>query len=188
MADTCKALFGAGCFWGVQYYFDQVPGVVKTTVGYSGGRTVNPDYYSIHDNETGHVEVTLVEYDPAIVSYDNLVRHFFRMHNPTLFNSDGINVGSTYRSALFYFDQQQLDVANRVKAEFQKMYAEPIVTEIAAAGPFYEAEPFHQKFTERTGRGTCHVAYAPIDGEVTALPSAEDKLSGLRNWLTRYSR
>ena len=185
---TEKVIFGAGCFWGVQYYFDQVPGVLKTTAGYSGGHTENPDYYSIHENDTGHAEVVLVEYDPAVVPFETLVRHFFRMHDPTLHNSDGINYGSNYRSALYYYDQAQRDTIERIKAEAQKMYDDPIQTEIAPAGAFYEAEPFHQKFTERTGRGTCHVPYEAIEGELRTAPDHTDTMSKLRDWLTSHSR
>ena len=185
---TEQIIFGAGCFWGVQYYFDQVPGVVRTTAGYSGGHTADPDYYSIHEMETGHAEVVLVEYDPAQVTAEVLVRHFFRMHNPTLRNSDGINFGSTYRSVLFYYTEAQRDTAERIREEAQQMYKNPIVTEIAPAGPFHEAEPFHQKFTERTGRGTCHVPYEPIEGTLQSAPRHDDTMAKLRDWLAGHSR
>ena len=158
-----KAIFAAGCFWGVQYYFDMVPGVVKTVVGYTGGRTKDPNYWSIHEEETGHVEAILIEFNPKRVSYETLVNHFFRIHNPTLLNAaDGINIGSTYRSALFYFNESQRKTAEKVRDKIQKSYKQPIVTELSPASKFYEAEPDHQKFTERTGRGMCHVAYEPI--------------------------
>jgi peptide-methionine (S)-S-oxide reductase len=183
-----KALFGAGCFWGVQYYFDQVPGVTKTTVGYSGGHTDNPDYYSIHDDDTGHAEVVLIEFDVEQVSYETLVRHFFRLHNPTLLNSDGINVGSTYRSCAFYFDDDQKQTIETVRDAIQPMYKDPIVTEIAPAGKFWEAEPFHQKFTERTGRGTCHVPYEELKGDVTPPPKHDDTMAKLRDWLAGHAR
>lgn len=185
---TGKIIFGAGCFWGVQYYFDQVPGVLRTTAGYSGGHTADPDYYSIHEAETGHAEVVLVEFDPDVVPFEVLVRHFFRMHDPTLHNSDGINFGSTYRSVLYYFDDEQLAIVGRIKVEAQRMYTDPIVTEIAPAGAFYEAEPFHQKFTERTGHGTCHVPYEAIEGELQSAPDHTDTMAKLRGWLTGNSR
>jgi peptide-methionine (S)-S-oxide reductase len=184
-----QAMFGAGCFWGVQYYFDQVPGVVKTTVGYSGGHTENPDYYQIHEEDTGHAEVTLLEFDPAVVSYETLVRHFFRMHNPTLRNSDGINFGSNYRSCAFYYDDMQKEVLERVRDQLQPMYEDPIVTEIMPAKKFWEAEPFHQKFTERTGRGTCHVPYEPLEsGEARPPQDHKDTMSKLRGWLEQRSK
>lgn len=160
---TKQAIFAAGCFWGVQYFFDMVPGVVKTVVGYTAGRTENPDYYGIHQKETGHAEAILIDFDPKKVSYETLVKHFFRIHNPTAPNAaDGINIGSVYRSALFYFDDQQKKISEKVRDQVQKMYNRPIVTEFAPAGKFYPAEDYHQKYTERTGRGMCHVAYEPI--------------------------
>lgn len=163
MSRTETAIFAAGCFWGVQYYFDMVPGVVKTIVGYTGGHTPNPNYWGIHEQDTGHVEAILIEFNPSIISYEKLVGHFFRIHNPTALNAaDGINIGSTYRSALYYFNNEQKKIAEKVRDEIQKSYKKPIVTEIAPTGKFYKAETEHQKFTERTGRGMCHVAYEPI--------------------------
>lgn len=160
MADT---IFAAGCFWGIQYYFDMIPGVLKSTVGYTGGHTENPDYSSIHDNDTGHVEAILIEFNPQKVSYEKLVEHFFRIHNPTAMNAaDGINIGSIYRSALFYKDEVQKKTAEKVRDKIQKSYDKPIVTKFVEAGKFWPAEDFHQKFTERTGRGMCHVAYEPV--------------------------
>ena len=163
MVKTKKAIFAAGCFWGVQYYFDQIPGVVSTLAGYAGGQTKNPSYEEVLSHATGHAEALLVEFDPQKVSYQTLVKHFFRLHDPTALNAaDGINVGDNYRSALYYFDNQQQATAEKVKAEIQKQYDRPIVTEFAPAGEFYKAEDYHQKFTARTGRGMCHVAYKPF--------------------------
>lgn len=183
-----QAIFGAGCFWGVQYYFDQVPGVLKTLCGYAGGHTDNPDYYSIHDEDTGHAEVVLVTFDSNLVTYETLVRHFFRMHNPTLLNSDGINVGSNYRSILIYYENEQKVVAETVRNSVQPMYKNRIVTEITPFQNFYEAEPFHQKFTERTGRGTCHVPYEPLEGNVTRPPKHSETMAKLRAWLASDPR
>lgn len=157
-----QALFAAGCFWGVQYYFDQVPGVTKTTVGYTGGHTENPTYEQVCAHTTGHAEAVLIEYDPEQVSYETLVRQFFRMHDPTQLNRQGPDIGDNYRSAIFYFDDEQKHTAERVKAALQPQFAKPIVTEITAAQTFYGAEPYHQKFTEKTGRGMCHIPYEPI--------------------------
>lgn len=163
MMKTEKAIFAAGCFWGVQYYFDQIPGVIKTTAGYSGGHTKAPSYEDVLSHGTGHAEALLVEFDPANVEYETLVRHFFRLHDPTALNAaDGVNVGDNYRSALYYFSDEQKRVAEQVKAEVQKKYDKPIITEFKAAGEFYPAEDYHQKFTERTGRGACHIAYEPL--------------------------
>lgn len=159
---TATALLGAGCFWGVQAYFDQVPGVIETTVGYSGGHVANPTYEMVCSHTTGHAEVTKVEFDPEKISYADILRQFFRMHDPTQLNRQGPDVGDSYRTAIFYFDDVQRETAEKVKAEQQAKFDKPIVTEITKAGPFYEAEDYHQKFFEKTGRGACHVPYAPI--------------------------
>lgn len=159
---TEKAIFAAGCFWGVQYYFDQVPGVVKTTAGYTGGHTRNPTYDDVWSHHTGHAESVLVEFDPGKVSYETLVKQFFRMHDPTQLDRQGPDIGDEYRSAIFYFDQEQRKTAIQVRNQAQKQKDKPIVTEIEPAGPFYDAEPYHQKFTERTGMGMCHIPYAPV--------------------------
>ncbi|HET8709319.1 MAG TPA: peptide-methionine (S)-S-oxide reductase MsrA [Candidatus Saccharimonadales bacterium] len=157
-----EAIFAAGCFWGVQYYFDQIPGVVSTTVGYTGGEAENPTYEDVCSQTTGHAEAILVEFDSSKVNFETLVRHFFRMHNPTELNRQGPDIGSNYRSAIFYVTDEQKDVAEAVKNELQATYDKPIVTEITEAGPFYAAEDYHQKYTERTGRGACHVSYEPL--------------------------
>lgn len=157
-----EAIFAAGCFWGVQYYFDQVPGVTKTEVGYSGGHTKDPTYEEVCTHTTGHAEAVRLEFDPSIVSYEVLVRHFFRMHDPTQLNRQGPDVGDSYRSAIFYLSDEQKVVAERVRDEVQKGMEKPIVTQIVAAGPFYEAEDYHQKYAERTGRGMCHIPYRPL--------------------------
>lgn len=157
-----KAIFAAGCFWGVQYYFDQVPGVIKTTVGYTGGHTENPSYEAVCTHTTGHAEAVLIEFDPTKLSYEKLVRQFFRMHDPTQLNRQGPDVGDSYRSAIFYFDDGQRQTADQVKLELEPKFDKPIVTQIAPAAEFYPAEDYHQKYTERTGQGMCHVPYEPI--------------------------
>ncbi len=162
MMTTSKIILAAGCFWGVQYYFDRVPGVVKTTVGYTGGTTKNPTYEEVCSRATGHAEAVEIEYDPSKVSVDILVRQFFRMHDPTQLNRQGPDVGDQYRSAIFYFDDAQKNVAEAVKTELQKDMSKPIVTEITPTTTFYPAEDYHQKYTERTGHGMCHIAYAPV--------------------------
>jgi methionine-S-sulfoxide reductase len=157
-----QAIFAAGCFWGVQFYFDQVPGVVSTVVGYTGGHTVDPSYEAVCTHTTGHAEAVLVEFDPSQVSYETLCRQFFRMHNPTQLNRQGPDVGDSYRTAIFYFDEEQKHIATECKEAAQTNFKDPIVTEITAAGPFYEAEDYHQKYAERTGRGMCHIPYQAI--------------------------
>jgi peptide methionine sulfoxide reductase msrA/msrB len=146
----------------VQYYFDQVPGVVKTTVGYTGGQTKNPTYDDVLTHTTGHAEAVLVAFDPKKVSYRTLVRHFFRMHDPTQLNRQGPDVGDNYRSAIFYSDDGQKMIAAKVRDMVQLERKSPIVTEIMPAGKFYQAEEYHQKYTEKTGIGMCHVPYEPL--------------------------
>lgn len=157
-----QAIFAAGCFWGVQYYFDQVPGVIKTTVGYSGGHTENPTYEAVCTHTTGHAEAVLIEFDPAQIDYEKLCRQFFRMHDPTQLNRQGWDVGDSYRTAIFYFDEDQRQTADAIKFELAPKFDKPIVTEVSKAITFYPAEGYHQKYTERTGRGMCHVPYEPI--------------------------
>lgn len=152
----------AGCFWGLQYYFDQVPGVVTTTVGYTGGHTKNPSYDDVCTHTTGHAEATLVEFDPEKVSLAVLLKQFFRMHDPTELNYQGPDIGDEYRSAIFCFTQEQRQEAIEIRNLTQKQIDKPIVTQIEMAGPFYKAEAYHQKFTERTGIGMCHIPYAPV--------------------------
>jgi methionine-S-sulfoxide reductase len=158
-----KAIFAAGCFWGVQDYFDQVPGVVETTVGYTGGHTENPTYEQVCGHKTGHAEAVLVEFDPKKVSYETLCKHFFRLHNPTQLNRQGWDIGDNYRSAIFYFDNEQKTVAEKARAGAQDNYKKRIVTEITPARIFYPAEDYHQKYTQKTGRGARHVAYEPVE-------------------------
>lgn len=158
-----QACFAAGCFWGVQYYFDQVPGVVSTQVGYTGGSKEDPTYEEVCYNHTGHAEAVLLEFDPTLVSYETLCRHFFRLHDPTQLNRQGPDIGDQYRSALFYVTDTQREVAQRVIDDVQAATPEQIVTIVEQLGPFYRAEDYHQKYTERTGRGMCHVPYAPLD-------------------------
>jgi len=159
---TQKALFAAGCFWGVQYYFDQVPGVTRTTVGYTGGHTQHPTYEEVCTHTTGHAEAVLIEFDPAKVSYQTLLKQFFHMHDPTQLNRQGPDVGDNYRTAIFYFDDEQKAQAEAAKKLAQASFTEPVVTEVTKAGPFYEAEAYHQKYAERTGRGMCHIPYEPM--------------------------
>lgn len=157
-----KAIFAAGCFWGVQYYFDEVPGVIKTTVGYTGGNTENPTYEQVCFHKTGHVEAALLEYDNDLVSYATLVKHFFRLHDPTQINRQGPDVGDQYRSAIFCFDDTQQQIAEQVRAELAPGFDKPIATKIKLASVFYPAEDYHQKYAAKTGRGMCHVDYKKI--------------------------
>lgn len=157
-----KAIFAAGCFWGVQYYFDQVSGVTASRVGYTGGHTENPSYEDVCTHTTGHAEAVELEFDESQVSYEVLVKQFFRMHDPTQMNRQGPDVGDSYRSAIFFVDDAQKQAAQSVLQDAQQNFDEPIVTQIVPAAVFYQAEDYHQKFAERTGRGACHIPYEPM--------------------------
>lgn len=157
-----KALFAAGCFWGVQDYFDQVPGVIATTVGYTGGTLKNPTYEQVCTETTGHAEALLIEFDPGVVAYADLLTHFFRMHDATQINRQGPDVGSSYRSAIFYVDDEQRRQATAAKQAAAVQVEAPIATEITKAHDFYPAEEYHQKFVKKNGFGACHVPFAPL--------------------------
>jgi methionine-S-sulfoxide reductase len=159
------ATFGAGCFWGVQYYFDEVPGVLQTEAGYTGGHVDNPGYWDVVGHGTGHVEAVRVEFDPGKVSYDTLLKHFFRIQDPTSeLRPDGINRGDTYRSVIFYADENQKRAAQKLIDKLNKeKYGGKIATKLESAGKWWAAEADQQKFTQRTGVGACHVDYAAVD-------------------------
>lgn len=154
-----KATFGAGCFWGVEASFRQLPGVVDARSGYSGGTTVRPSYEDVCTGTTGHAEVVEVTYDPARISYQQLLDAFWKMHDPTTRNRQGPDVGSQYRSVIFYHDDGQKRLAEQSKAaqDASKLYRGPIVTLIEPAGPFYEAEDYHQRYLEKRGMVSCKV-------------------------------
>src|SRR5690606_2403835 len=134
-----RAIFADGCSWGVQYYFDQVPGVVSSREGYTGGHTTNPTYEEVCMHTTSHAEEMELEFDPDTVSYETLVRHFFRMHDPTQLNRQGPDIGDNYRSAIFYVDENQEQAAKKIRDEIQTEHSKPIVTQIVPASTFYEA-------------------------------------------------
>jgi peptide methionine sulfoxide reductase msrA/msrB len=161
---TETAIFAAGCFWGVQFYFDQVPGVTDTEAGYIGGHIDQPTYEQVCAHNTGHAEAVKIIYDPAKVNYQILLMQFFRMHDPTQLNRQGPDVGDQYRSAIFYVNDKQKQFAqDAIDKLNQEKHKGKIVTSLEKAGTFWTAEDYHQKFTERTGRGMCHIPYAPIE-------------------------
>ena len=153
--STNEAMFGAGCFWGVQYEFDQIKGIIETQVGYAGGHTENPTYKEVCTDKTGHAEVVHLTYDPQLVTYEQLLDEFFEMHDPTTMNRQGPDVGSQYRSIIFYYDDEQKELAEKIKEMLIKS-GKKIVTEIVGASQFYKAEEYHQKYFEKTGRKVCH--------------------------------
>ncbi len=154
-----KATFGAGCFWGVEYNFRRVPGVVEAFSGYSGGKSANPTYRQVCNGDTYHAEVVEVTFDPQKVSYVKLVEFFFKMHDPTQLNRQGPDYGTQYRSVIFIHSEEQRKVAQEVikKLTADKKYAQPIVTVVEDAKPFWKAEEYHQKFFEKNGGPTCHI-------------------------------
>jgi peptide-methionine (S)-S-oxide reductase len=159
-----KATFGAGCFWGVEAEFRQIPGVIATTVGYTGGRGERPTYEQVCSHTTGHAEAVLVEFDPAQVSYEELLDAFWRLHDPTQLNRQGPDVGDQYRSAIFFHDDAQREAATRSKAEEQTRHRKDVVTLIEPAQTFYEAEDYHQQYLEKRGRSTCTPALRTAAG------------------------
>lgn len=149
------AIFAQGCFWGVEERFRKVPGVVATAVGYTGGRTEAPSYAQVSTSATGHVEAVLVEFDPSVVPYEELLAFFWRTHDPTTADRQGPDRGSQYRSAVFTFGPAQQRAAERSREEEQRALVAPITTEIAPAGPFWIAEDEHQQYDEKHGTLTC---------------------------------
>jgi peptide-methionine (S)-S-oxide reductase len=157
-AKTAVATFAAGCFWGVEAKFRQVPGVVDAMVGYTGGHTEHPTYKQVCTGTTGHAEAVQVTYDPAKVTYEALLEVFWNIHNPTTANRQGPDVGSQYRSAIFYHAQEQEAAARKSKAALQvsgRWGERTVVTQIEPAGPFWRAEEYHQRYLEKKGLGTC---------------------------------
>jgi peptide-methionine (S)-S-oxide reductase len=154
-----KATFAAGCFWGVEAAFRAVPGVVATTVGYSGGSFPNPTYHDVCTGRTGHAEVVQVEFDPARVSYQELLRIFWENHDPTTLNRQGPDHGTQYRSAIFFHtpEQQAAALASKQQLERAGAFKRPIVTEITPASAFYRAEEYHQQYLEKRGQASCRI-------------------------------
>ena len=145
-----KAMFGAGCFWGVEYNFNNVEGVNDAISGYSGGKVDNPTYEQVCTNTTDHAEVVLVDYDPDVVTYDKLLQVFWEKHDPTTLNRQGPDIGTQYRSAIFYFDDEQKNSATKSLQERQSTIgSRKIVTEITKASDFWKAEEYHQKYFEK---------------------------------------
>jgi peptide-methionine (S)-S-oxide reductase len=155
---TETATFGAGCFWGVEYVFERVPGVLVTEVGYAGGHTENPTYRDVCSARTGHAEALKVEFDPALVSYDQLLEVFWAMHDPTQVNRQGPDVGDQYRSVIFTHSDEQQKAAEASRSKAQERFSRPIATQIEPAGPFYAAEEYHQRYYDKNGHEPyCHV-------------------------------
>lgn len=153
-----KATFGAGCFWGVEETYRQTKGVLATAVGYEGGQVNNPTYKDVCTGRTGHAEVVQVEFDPKQVSYDKLLDIFWHSHNPTSLNRQGPDIGTQYRSVVFFHSSQQEKAAQTSKEKLQKIgYKSPIVTQIVPASVFWKAEDYHQQYLAKRGLDNCHI-------------------------------
>src|SRR5687767_12760559 len=154
------AVLAGGCFWGVEEILRDVPGVIDTEVGYTGGWHENPTYEDTHDSQTGHAEAVRVTFDPSVLSYEELLEQwFFRLHDPTTLNRQGNDIGTQYRSAIFYLSEEQRETAERVKArvEASGKWKKPITTEVTAASTWYSAEKYHQDYLQKNPGGyTCH--------------------------------
>lgn len=153
---TEKAIFAAGCFWGVEADFRRVPGVTATRVGYTGGHTTDPTYEQVCSHTTGHAEAVEVTFDPGQVSYEELLDVFWNGHDPTQLNRQGPDVGDQYRSAIFFTSPAQEESALRSKADVQARIPGHVVTEVVPAPEFYAAEDYHQQYFEKMGRASCH--------------------------------
>jgi peptide-methionine (S)-S-oxide reductase len=156
---TERATFGAGCFWCVQLSFDGIKGVVSTEVGYMGGTLDHPTYKDVCSHKTGHAEVVDVRFDPNVITYEQLVDAFWNIHDPTTLNRQGPDVGTNYRSVIFYHSPEQRALAEQSKkrAQASGRFSGPIVTEIVPAQPFWKAEDYHQKYLEKRGQKACHL-------------------------------
>ncbi|OPZ16082.1 MAG: Peptide methionine sulfoxide reductase MsrA [candidate division BRC1 bacterium ADurb.BinA364] len=154
-----KASFAAGCFWGVELAFRQLPGVADTQVGYMGGRTENPTYKDVCYKNTGHAETVEVTFDPARISYDDLLKAFWEMHDPTQVNRQGPDVGDQYRSAIFFHtpEQEKAAIASKEALERSGKHKKPIATQIVKAAVFWRAEEYHQRYLEKNGLASCHL-------------------------------
>jgi len=148
---TQRAIFGAGCFWGVEANFRKIEGVVSTRVGYTGGHFSNPTYKKVCSHKTGHAEAVEVTFDPSKVSYDDLLEIFWSIHDPTTLNRQGPDIGDQYRSAIFYLNEEQKEKAESFKAKIvaSKRFKNPIVTQIVSALDFWQAEEYHQQYVEK---------------------------------------
>ncbi len=158
--QTQKAMLGAGCFWGVEHILKKIEGIISTSVGYSGGEVADPTYPMVCSGSTGHAEVVLIEFNPEVISYEKVLDVFFRLHDPTTLNRQHNDIGTQYRSVIFYFDEDQknsaLDVIKKIEAS--KVFINPVVTQVVPASHFYSAEDYHQDYLMKNPEGyMCHV-------------------------------
>ena len=157
MAETQLATFGAGCFWGVEFAFQEMEGVIDTEVGFEGGTLDSPSYRDVCSDRTGHAEVVQIQFDPHVVSYKSLLDKFFELHDPTQLNRQGTDLGSQYRSVIFYHSPEQEIEAKEARIRWQERFAKPIVTQIVPAKTFFAAEDYHQDYLRERGLNSCHL-------------------------------
>ncbi len=157
MLYSMKATFGAGCFWHIEEPFRKISGVISTAVGYMGGETKNPNYEDVCTDKTGHAEVVQLEFDDKMVSYEKILDIFWSIHNPTTPNRQGLDIGTQYRSVIFYYDEKQRETAIKSKESLEESgkFRKKIVTEISKAGVFWKAEEYHQRYLEKRGLKSC---------------------------------
>jgi peptide-methionine (S)-S-oxide reductase len=156
--ENKKAIFTEGCFWHVEEVFSKIDGVIKTKVGYAGGQTKNPTYEQVSSGKTGHAEAIEITYNPEKISYEKLLDIFWLIHDPTSLNRQGADIGTNYRSAIFYIGKEQKGIAIKSRKEHQEKLRKPIVTEITKASEFYPAEEYHQKYFQKAKRGLFQLA------------------------------
>lgn len=154
-----KVLFGGGCFWGVEEFFSRLQGVTETEVGYANGKTVNPTYKEICTNDTDYVEVCYITYDEKVISLETLLNKFWSIIDPTTKNRQGNDIGTQYRSGIYYIDSKDLDIINSSKETIQKQYDKPITTEIKPLKNYYTGEEYHQKYLKKNPGGYCHIKF-----------------------------
>lgn len=164
------AIVAGGCFWGVEDAFRKLPGVCDAVSGYTGGRTAEPSYEDVSRGDTGHAEAVRVSFDPSRIPYEQILRRFFEVHDPTQLDRQGPDVGSQYRSAVFYLNDEQKAVAEKLIAQLKGL-GYKVVTQVLPAGAFYEAEAYHQRFAERTGRGGCHLPVPRFERRADGSPA-----------------
>ena len=163
------AIVAGGCFWGIEHGLRALPGVVDAVSGYTGGHVPNPSYEQVCTGTTGHAEAVRVVFDPSRISYEQILKRFFELHDPTQYKRQGPDIGEQYRSAVFYADEKQKAVAEALVARLREL-GYNVVTELTPAATFYTAEDYHQRFTERTGRGACHAPRKRFDVRADGTP------------------
>ncbi|MBM7562560.1 peptide-methionine (S)-S-oxide reductase MsrA [Fusibacter tunisiensis] len=154
-----KIVLAGGCFWGMEAYFERFDGILRTEVGYANGDTANPTYQEVCTNTTGHAEVLLLEYNPEVMPLESILEHFWKVIDPTLLNRQGGDIGSQYRTGIYYVDDAELDLLLRSKNKEQEKHKKPIVTEIEPLKCYYPAEDYHQNYLKKNPGGYCHIHF-----------------------------